>query len=92
MFQQSQNKTRYAHSKEKLLHLVNVHRVISMPNETIYHVRQDGVQSVHSLYEVTDRDRKLKPGWKVLVRSLCIIAMLLECANVVVFVFAEREH
>ena len=35
------------------------------------------------MYEVTERERKLKPGWKVLVGSLCTLAMLLECTNVV---------
>ena len=32
---------------------------------------------------MTERDRKLKPGWKVLVGGLCTLAMLLECTNVV---------
>ena len=49
-----------------------------MPKETVYHGKQDDLQSVHSLYEVTDRDRKLNPGWKVLMESLCTIAMLME--------------
>ena len=35
------------------------------------------------LYEVADPDRKLKPGWKVLVGNLNILAMLLECTKVV---------
>ena len=38
-----------------------------MSKETVYHGRQDDVQSAHSMYEVTERDIKLKPGWKVLV-------------------------
>ena len=38
--------------------------------EIVYHGRQDDVQSVHSLYEVTEHDRKLKPGWKVLAGGL----------------------
>ena len=54
-----------------------------MSKETVYHGRQDDVQSVHSMYEVTERDRKLKSGWKVLVGGLCTLAMLLECTNVV---------
>ena len=56
-----------------------------MSNETVYHGRQDDVQSVHRLYEVTERDRKLKSGWKVLVGGLWTLAMLLECTNVVLF-------
>ena len=47
----------------------------------VNHGRNDGVQSVHSLYEVTERDRKLKPGRKVFVRGLCTLAMFLECTN-----------
>ena len=43
--------------------------------ETVYHGSQEDDQSVHSLYEVTDRDRNLKSGWKILVGSLCKIAM-----------------
>ena len=54
-----------------------------VPREAVYHRRQDGVQSVHSMYEVTERYRKLKPGWKVLVGGLCTLAMLLEYTNVV---------
>ena len=54
-----------------------------MSKETVYHGRQDDVQSVHSMYELTERDRKLKPGWKILVGGLCTLAMLLECTNVV---------
>ena len=54
-----------------------------MSKETVYHGRQDDVQSVHSMYEVIERERKLKPGWKVLVGGLCTLAMLLECTNVV---------
>ena len=64
--------------KEISLHLVNVHREITMSKVTIYPGRQydvQSVQSVHSLYEVPNWDIKLKPGWKVLVRSLCTIAM-----------------
>ena len=68
---------------KKSLYLVNVHQLINMLKETVYHGRQDDVQSVHSLYEVTERDIKLNPGWKVLVGGLCILAMLLECTNVV---------
>ena len=33
-----------------------------MSKETVYHGRQDDVQSAHSMYEVTERDRKPKPG------------------------------
>ena len=69
--------------KEKSLHFVNVHQVVNMSKETLYHGRHDDVQSVQSLYEVTERDRKLKPEWKVLVGGLCTLAMLLECSNVV---------
>ena len=54
-----------------------------MSKEAVYHRRQDGVQSVHSMHEVTERYRKLKPGWKVLVGGLCTLAMLLEYTNVV---------
>ena len=50
-----------------------------MSKETVYHGIQDDVQSVHSLYEVTERDRKLKPGRKVLVGGLCTLGMFLEC-------------
>ena len=60
-----------------------VHRVINMSKETVYHGRQDDVQSAHSMHEVTERDRKPKPGWKVLVEGLCTLAMLLECNNVI---------
>ena len=49
--------------QRKTLHLVNVHWVINMSKETVYHGSQVDVQSVHNLYEVTERDRKLKPGW-----------------------------
>ena len=59
-----------------------------MSKETIYHERQDDVQSVHSLYEVTERNRK--PGWNILVGNLCTLAMLLECTNVVQS--ARREN
>ena len=59
-----------------------------MPKETVDHRRQDDVQSVHILYEVTDRDRK--PGCKVLVGGLCTLAMLLECTNVVLS--SHREY
>ena len=61
-----------------------------MPNKTVYHGRQYDVQSVHSLYEVTERDRKLKPGWKFLVGGVCTLAMLLECTNVVLY--SRREN
>ena len=61
-----------------------------MSNETVYHGRQDDVQSVHSMYEVTARDRKRIPGWKVLVRGLCTLAMLLECINLVLS--SRREN
>ena len=61
-----------------------------MSKETVYHGRQDDVQSVHSMYEVTERDIKLKPGWKVLVGGLCTLAMLLECTNVVLS--SRREN
>ena len=54
-----------------------------MSKETVYHGRQDDVQSVSILYEVTERDIKLNHGWKVLVGGLCIRAMLLECTNMV---------
>ena len=47
-----------------------------MSKETVYHGRQDDVQSVDSMCEVTEHDRKLKPGWKVLVGDLCTLAML----------------
>ena len=33
-----------------------------MSKETVTHGRQDDVQSVYSMYEVTELDRKLKPG------------------------------
>ena len=52
-----------------------------MSNETVYHGRQDIIQSVHSMHEVTVRKIKLKHGWKVLVGSLCTLVMLLECTN-----------
>ena len=42
------------------------------------------------MYEVTERDRKLKPGWKILVGGLCTLAMLLECTNVVLS--SRREY
>ena len=61
-----------------------------MSKETVYHGRQDDVQSVYSMYEVTERDRKLKPGWKVLVGCLCTLAMLLECTNVILS--SRREN
>ena len=32
---------------------------------------------------MTERDRKLKPGWKVFVGGFCTLAMMLECTNVV---------
>ena len=48
-----------------------------MSNESVYHGRQDDVQSIQSLYEVTERDRKLKHGWKILVGGWCALAMLL---------------
>ena len=67
--------------KEKSLHIVYVHRVINMSNETVYHGRQDDVQYVHSMYEVTEHDIKLKPGWKVMVGGWCTLAMLLECTD-----------
>ena len=54
-----------------------------MSTESVYHGRKDDVQFVYSLYEVTEHDRKLKPGWKVLVRGLCTLSILLECTNVV---------
>ena len=57
--------------RKKSLHLVNVHRVISMSKESVYHGRQDDVQSVNSVYEVTERDIKRKPVWKVLV-GVCV--------------------
>ena len=64
-----------------------------MSKETVYHGRKDDVQSVHGLYEVIDRVRKLKPGWKVLVGSLCTITMLLECTNVVLLSQrGKKEH
>ena len=44
-----------------------------MSKETVYHGRQDDVQSVHSMYEVTERDGKLKPGRKVLVGGLFVL-------------------
>ena len=58
--------------------------------ETIRHRRQDDVQYVHSMYEVTERDIKLKLGLKVLVGGLCTLAMLLECTNVVLSL--RRDH
>ena len=58
--------------------------------KNVYPGRQDDVQSVHSLYEVTEHDRKLKLGWKVLVGGLCTLAMLLECTNVVLS--SRREN
>ena len=64
--------------------------MINLSKETVYHRRQGNVQSVHSMYEVTERDRKLKPGWKVLVGGLCTLAMLLECTNVVLS--SRREN
>ena len=33
-----------------------------MSKETVYHGRQDDVQTVHSMYEVTEREIKLKHG------------------------------
>ena len=63
------------------LHLVNVHLVINMSKETVYHGRQHNVHSVHRLYEAIERDRKLKPGWKVLVGGLCTLAMSMEVIN-----------
>ena len=65
--------------------------MINISKETVYHGRQDDVQSVHSMYEVTERDRKLKPGWKVLVGGLCALAMLLECTNVVLSSCRENK-
>ena len=62
-----------------------------MSKETVYHEIQDDVQSVHSMYEVTERERKLKPGWKVLVVGLCTLAMLLECTNVVLSLRRENK-
>ena len=59
-----------------------------MSKETVYHGRQDDVQFVHSMYEVTIQ--KLKPRWKVLVGGLCTLAMLLECTNVVLS--SRREN
>ena len=41
-----------------------------MSTKTIYNGRQDDVQFVHRLYEVTEHDGKLQPGLKVLVESL----------------------
>ena len=70
--------------------LINVHRVMNMSKETVYHGRQDDVQSVHSMYEVTERHRKLKPRSKVLVRGLCTLAILLQCTNVVMS--SRREN
>ena len=64
--------------------------MINKSKETVYHGGQDDVQSVHSMYEVTERDRKLKPGWKVLVGGLCTLAMLLVCTNVVLS--SRREN
>ena len=32
-----------------------------MSKETVYHKGQDDVKSVHNLYEVIERGRKLKP-------------------------------
>ena len=43
-----------------------------------------------SLYEVTERDRKQKPGWKVLIGGLCTLVMLLQCTNVVLS--SRREN
>ena len=54
-----------------------------MSKETVYYGRQDVVQSVHSMYEVTERDIKLNPGWTILVGGFCTLTMLLECTNVV---------
>ena len=42
------------------------------------------------MYEVSDRDRKLKHEWKVLVGGLCTFAMLLVCTNVVLS--SRREN
>ena len=49
-----------------------------MSNETVYHGRQDDVHSVHSLYEVTERDIKPKPGWTVLVRGFVYLSHVAE--------------
>ena len=64
-------------------HIVNVHREINMSKENVYHGTQNDVQSVLSLYKVTEWDKKLNPGWKVLMGSWCTIPMLLKCFNVV---------
>ena len=39
---------------------------------------------------MTERDIKLKPGWKVLVGGICTLAMLLECTIVVLL--SRREN
>ena len=62
-----------------------------MSKETVYHGRQDDVLSVYSMYEVIERDRKLKPGWKVLVGGVCTLALWLECTNVVLSSRRENE-
>ena len=61
-----------------------------MSKETVYHGRQYDVHSVHSMYEVTERDRKLKPGWKVLVRLVYLshVAGMHQCGTV----FAQGEQ
>ena len=64
--------------------------MINIPKETVYHGRQDDVQSVHFMYVVTERDSKLKHEWKVLVGGLCTLTMLLECTNVVLS--SRREN
>ena len=44
-----------------------------MLKETVYHGRNDDIQSVHTLYEVTERNIILQHEWKVLVGSLCTL-------------------
>ena len=81
----------YSYLERKKSHnFVNVHRVINMSKETVYHLRYDDFQFLNSMYELTERDRKLKPGWKVLVGGLCTLAMLLECTNVALS--SQREN
>ena len=62
-----------------------------MSKETVYHGRQDDVHSVHSMYEVTERDKNTKTGMEGLVGGLCTIAMLLEYTNVVLSSHRENK-
>ena len=63
-----------------------------MSKETVYHGRQDDAESVNSMYGLPNRDINLKSGLKVLVVSLCTLAMLLECTNVVLSSRRENNH